>query len=111
MTRDEAQVRMYVLTEHYHALNDTARNIDREVRGVLDERRELIAAFPTLDICRLKPAKKDSLDINAVLNLNAGGHRLGVALNQCGKAPEGWRCSRENGHTGPCAAWPVEEGQ
>lgn len=27
----------------------------------------------------------------------------------CSKAPAGWRCSREAGHEGPCAAWPVQE--
>jgi len=24
----------------------------------------------------------------------------------CAKAPKGWRCTREAGHDGPCAAWP-----
>jgi hypothetical protein len=26
--------------------------------------------------------------------------------NDCKLAPDGWRCSREAGHEGPCAAWP-----
>lgn len=26
----------------------------------------------------------------------------------CDRPPAGWRCSRESGHDGPCAAWPVE---
>lgn len=25
----------------------------------------------------------------------------------CTKAPDGWRCTRRGGHTGPCAAEPV----
>ena len=24
----------------------------------------------------------------------------------CTKPPPGWRCTRERGHEGPCAAWP-----
>ena len=25
---------------------------------------------------------------------------------RCDKAPDGWACSRDPGHPGPCAAWP-----
>jgi hypothetical protein len=31
--------------------------------------------------------------------------RLGP--DACQKAPEGWECSRNAGHEGPCAAWPA----
>lgn len=26
----------------------------------------------------------------------------------CSLAPDGWYCTREAGHIGPCAAWPVD---
>lgn len=26
----------------------------------------------------------------------------------CKRAPEGWACSRDDGHDGPCAAWPLD---
>lgn len=29
----------------------------------------------------------------------------------CQKPPAGWRCTREAGHEGPCAALPIGEGQ
>lgn len=29
--------------------------------------------------------------------------------NQCDKPPEGWECTREAGHEGPCAAVEIEE--
>jgi len=25
----------------------------------------------------------------------------------CGRTPAGWHCTRDPGHGGPCAAWPV----
>jgi hypothetical protein len=28
-------------------------------------------------------------------------------LLQCTRAPVGWRCAREAGHDGPCAAWRI----
>jgi hypothetical protein len=33
-----------------------------------------------------------------------------VPAQTCGKPPPGWYCTRELGHEGPCAAWPVGEG-
>lgn len=35
------------------------------------------------------------------------GDPPGELARQCDKPPAGWRCSREPGHEGPCAAWPV----
>lgn len=29
--------------------------------------------------------------------------------NLCEVPPTGWFCTRENGHDGPCAAWPITE--
>ena len=28
-------------------------------------------------------------------------------MNNCKVPPEGWYCTRESGHSGPCAAYPV----
>lgn len=28
---------------------------------------------------------------------------------RCGRSKPGWMCSREHGHEGPCAAWPVAQ--
>lgn len=30
-------------------------------------------------------------------------------MSDCTKAPPGWECTRELGHPGPCAAWPVRD--
>lgn len=33
-------------------------------------------------------------------------------MSKChGKAPHGWRCTREFGHEGPCAAIPIRDSQ
>jgi len=51
----------------------------------------------------------DQPEVNApsrlVLHIGEKGQ---VVLMGCGKAPPGWRCSRNAGHDGPCAAheWP-----
>lgn len=29
------------------------------------------------------------------------------AMTKCHVPPAGWRCTREAGHEGPCAAWPT----
>lgn len=28
---------------------------------------------------------------------------------RCHVPPDGWVCTRQPGHSGPCAAWPVEQ--
>jgi hypothetical protein len=33
----------------------------------------------------------------------------GGSMKYCGRAPGGWRCTRESGHEGPCAAHPHHE--
>ncbi len=30
-----------------------------------------------------------------------------IDAQPCTVPPKGWRCTRESGHDGPCAAWPV----
>lgn len=39
----------------------------------------------------------------------ATSHKVPPA-RACDKPPEGWYCTRERGHEGPCAAWPIGEG-
>lgn len=31
-----------------------------------------------------------------------------TAPTECQVPPAGWRCTRDPGHEGPCAAWPVD---
>jgi hypothetical protein len=43
------------------------------------------------------------------LVLDAARH-LTASLDACPLPPRGWRCTREPGHNGPCAAVPVNVG-
>ena len=36
---------------------------------------------------------------------------LSAPSTKCKKAPRGWSCSRDAGHSGPCAATPVPSGR
>lgn len=29
-----------------------------------------------------------------------------IIRRKCQNAPDGWHCTRNDGHDGPCAAWP-----
>lgn len=52
-----------------------------------------------------------ALDAMASINRQIGVEREFQVANErlrpCNAAPPGWKCKREGGHDGPCAAYPV----
>lgn len=55
------------------------------------------------DIERYSRAELDDL-IPKARQILGFRHRV-LANTTCDRPPPGWRCSRERGHDGPCAAW------
>jgi len=79
------------------ALRQVATLLERARPGESSERRELASdAQVALAIARAatRQAAPDALDLQAPLGV------------PCTKAPHGWYCTRQRGHSGPCAALP-----
>ena len=53
---------------------------------------------------RVKEMIRMSADVNERTKLNAVD-----VESRCSKPPEGWYCTRQEGHDGPCAALPTQE--
>ena len=64
MNIQEAQEKLYELTEEFWKLNEAARALDDKADAVNEERRKLLDPFPILDIRNIgnRPHKKWTQD-------------------------------------------------
>lgn len=113
----EAAVRAYI--EDYEMLGETLDGRDAYYTPNENDKALLFDAFMGFDFSPwMSPTLDDGIDEAAFLvrfneNLKKLPEMLattdtGVKL-PCNVPPEGWRCTRERGHDGPCAAVPKYE--
>ena len=55
----------------------------------------------------LRTIDTDYLAVNTLVHLYGFPERIEVEADVCDLPPAGWLCTREPGHDGPCAAWPL----
>jgi hypothetical protein len=83
--------------------NDNAEKFERALVEIIDK------LAPELDSGDIL---EDARAVSAAISITKSRHQLEsllpMSIDQCDKAPTGWECSRSQGHSGPCAASPVD---